>query len=338
MATFDRQTYYYSGQGVVMIGERDANGAPKGLKAVGNVTDLKIAIETSVLEHKESQSGQRAVDFRLTTETKASVSMTFENFVRDILALALRGDYTDVAAGTVTGGAFKWHPGIMPLPKIKVSAVAVKRGATALTAYVNDVTPYDYKLNAEAGSIQFNDGATLAVDKITTGGTVPTAIVVGALTRVTVANTAAVGDYAVFTGFAGVDAALVNGRALKIAAATSTYVDLALDTTGKTITIGTPLSAFSAQALTVDYTYAAQGEVNALTTGTQERYLRFEGLNTLDGNNPVVVEVFKFTVDPTKEQALISGEEAAGFVLDGSVLADPLQTSGSQFFKERMLR
>ncbi len=105
MATFDRQTYYYSGQGVVMIGERDADGKPSGLKAVGNVTDLKLAIETSVLEHKESQSGQRAVDFRLTTETKASVSMTFENFVRDILALALRGDYTDVAAGTVTGGA-----------------------------------------------------------------------------------------------------------------------------------------------------------------------------------------------------------------------------------------
>lgn len=338
MATFDRQTYYYSGQGVVMIGERDANGAPKGLKAVGNVTDLKIAIETSVLEHKESQSGQRAVDFRLTTETKASVSMTFENFVRDILALALRGDYTDVAAGSVTAGAFKWHPGVMPLPKIKVSAVAVKRGATALTAYVNDVTPYDYKLNAEAGSIQFNDGATLAVDKITTGGTVPTAIVVGALTRVTVANTAAVGDYAIITGLAGADAAMVNGKALKVAAATSTYVDLALDTTGKIITIGAPLSVFSGQALAVDYTYAAQGEVNALTKGTQERYLRFEGLNTLDGNNPVVVEVFKFTVDPTKEQALISGEEAAGFVLDGSVLADPLQTSGSQFFKERMLR
>lgn len=338
MATFDRQTYYYSGQGVVMIGERDADGKPRGLKAVGNVTDLKVAIETSVLEHKESQSGQRAVDFRLTTETKASLSMTFENFVRDILALALRGDYTDVAAGSVTGGAIKWHPGVMPLPKIKVSAVAVKRGATALTAYVDAVTPWDYKLNAEAGSIQFNDGATLAVDKITTGGTVPTVITVGTLTRVTVANTAAVGDYAIITGLAGADAAMINGKALKVAAATSTYVDLALDTTGKTITIGTPLSVFSGQALAVDYTYAAQGEVNALTRGAQERYLRFEGLNTLDGNNPVVVEVFKFTVDPAKEQALISGEEAAGFVLEGSVLADPLQTSGSQFFKERMLR
>jgi hypothetical protein len=163
-------------------------------------------------------------------------------------------------------------------------------------------------------------------------------VAVGALTRITVANTAAVGDYAAITGLAGADAAMVNGKAFKIAAATATYVDLALDTTGKTITIGTPLSAFSGQALTVDYTYAAQGEVNALTQGSTERFLRFEGLNTQDGNNPVVVEVFKFEVDPAKEQALIGGAQVAGFVLDGSVLSDSLQTSGSKFFRERLLR
>lgn len=338
MSTFDRSTKYYSGQGVVMLGDRSATGQAINLKPLGNVTDLKINTTTSTLEHKEAQSGQRAVDFRLTTETNVKCSLTIENFARDILALAMRGSYTDTAAGSVTGEAIAGYPGaIAPFAKIKASAVAVKRGATALTLYTNDATPWDYKLNADAGSIQINDGSVTVVDKITTGGTVPTAITVGASTSVTVANTAVVGDYAVITGLAGADAALVNGKWLKILTATPTAITLDLDTTAKTITIGVPLSAFSGVALLADYSYAAQIKVDALTGAAPEKFLRFEGLNTLDGNKPVIVEIFKFTLDPAQEFALISGEQAAQLTIEGSVLADTLQTSGSQFYRERAL-
>lgn len=338
MSTWDRASYYYSGQGVVLVGERDTLGKAKALKALGNCTDLKISIDTSVVEHKESQSGQRATDFRLTTETKCSLSVTLENFVRDALALMFRGDYADVAGAAIVGEALKLYNGVIAFAKIKASAVTLKRGATTLTAYTNDATPYDYKLNGDAGSIQINDGSVVAIDKLTTGGTVPSAVTVGALTRVTVANTAAVGEYAWFSGFTGADAALVNGKAHKIAAATGTYVDLDLNTTGKTITVGTPLSAFEGIALTADYTHAAQALVNALTTGSQERFLRFEGLNTLDNNAPVIVEVFKFVVDPAAEFPLIGDENAASFVLEGNVLSDALQSSGSKFFRQQLVR
>ena len=38
MATWDRQSYYYSGQGVVMVGDLDEDNALLGLTPLGNVT------------------------------------------------------------------------------------------------------------------------------------------------------------------------------------------------------------------------------------------------------------------------------------------------------------
>ncbi|MGH8615856.1 MAG: hypothetical protein ACREYF_28555 [Gammaproteobacteria bacterium] len=178
----------------------------------------------------------------------------------------------------------------------------------------------------------------IGIAGLTTGGTAPSAIAVGNPTVVTVANTAVVGDYVAFTGFAGADAGLVNGKAHKITVASPTSVSIDLDTTGKTITVGTPLSAFDGVALTTDYSYAAQYLVNALTTAAPERYLRFEGLNTTDGNNPVVLEVFKFSIDPAAELALITAEGASQFEITGNVLADALVSSGSQYFRQTLLR
>lgn len=260
MPTWDRNTEYYSGQGVVLVGEYDENGVVTGLIAVGNVTDLKISIETTTEEHKESQSGQRGVDRRSVKETKAGLTMTLENFTRDTLALAFRGGYTAIASGSVEDAALVCALGkVQPLGHLKVSAVVIEKGVTPLVAYVDDATPYDYKLNADAGSVQFAAAPT-------TSG-------------------------------------LVDG-----------------------------------DDLTVSYTYAAQARVDALTEGTKERFLRFEGLNTEDELAPVVVEAFKFVIDPAKELALITDEGMATFELEGSLLADATRSTGSKFFRQMLLR
>ena len=269
MSTFDGNNHYYSGQGVVMIASRDVvTGKPTGFLPLGNVSDLKILIQTSVIEHKESQTGQRGIDLRLVTETKCNMSMTVDNYIAANLSLALRGVNTASVGGTVTGEAVNGYSGLISsLAHIKVAAAVVKLGATVLTPFVDNATPYDYKINLAAGSIYLNDGVA------------PNPAVVG----------------------------LTGGTA------------------------GAPI------ALTVDYTYSAQNVIDALTVGAQERYLRFEGLNTADTNSPVVIEVFKFSVDPLKELSLIT-DTVQQFVLDGSVLADPLRTSGSKYFKETALR
>ncbi len=339
MSTFDGNNHYYSGQGVVLVGDRnETTGKPENLLPVGNVSDLKITIGTTNLEHKESQTGQRGIDLRLTTETKCTLSMTMENFIASNLATALRGTTTRKLGAAITGEAVKaYFGGVSPLENLNVSTVVVKRGATTLIAYVDDATAYDYKLNAAAGSIQINDGSTIGVSALCTGGTAPSAIVAGNPTVVTVANTAAVGEKVVFKGFTGADAALINGKAFTITAASASAVSLELDTTGKTLTVGTPLSCFEGQALAVDYVYADQYLMDALTTGAQEKFMRFEGLNTADTNAPVVIEVFKFSVDPLKELAMIS-DTVQQFVLEGNVLADPLRTTGSKYFRERTTR
>lgn len=243
---WDSTNHYYSGQGVVMLAQRDANGNPTGFTSLGNVSDLKISIGVSTLEHKESQTGQRATDLRLTTETKASLSMTVENFISANLADALRGADTEIAGGTATDVAVKAYLGkVISLPHVQISAVTVSDGATPLVA------GKDYWVNKEAGSIKF----------------APT------ITGVT------------------------NG-----------------------------------DELLVDYTYAKQIRVDALTEGAKELYMRFEGLNTAEDNDPVVVEVFKFLTDPLKELSLVS-DGIQQFTLEGSVLADSTKTTGSKFFQ-----
>lgn len=337
--SWERESYYYSGQGVLLVAERTPAGLPMGFMPVGNCPAATINIETTVEEHKESQSGQRAVDKRLTTETNARISITLENFEADVLALALRGARTIVRGASVTAEALTLYNGrVLRLRRIEVSAVTLRRGATTLTPFVNDATPYDYKINLRAGSIQMNSGAVTPIAALTTGGVAPTAITVGANTTITVANSASAGQSVAFTGFAGADAGLINGRSHRIVSATPTQVVIDRDTTGRVITLGTPLSAFDGAAMSCDYTHAEQFQVDALTAPAEERFLRFEGLNTQDNNRPVVIEAFRFVVDPASALPLISDDVVAQYTLEGALLSDPLQTVGSKIFRETALR
>ena len=342
MSTNDRASYYYSGQGVVMIGERTAAGKPAGLIPVGNVSALAIAIETDVLEHKESQSGQRAIDLRLTQEIRANLTITVENFIRENLELALRASSTVKAAGSVTAEVIALRIGaVEPLDNVKVSSVVIDGpGSTAMTLYTDDATPWDYKLNGDAGSITFNDGSVLKIDKMADDGEAITSGTPGGTTVLGMADTTGFvvgGKCAIDNSIVGDAGDVLEGRVFTVTAiVANTTITIDADTTGLTYTSGGKVIPDGA-ACDADYDYAAQNRIDALTEAAQERYLRFEGLNTADGFNPVVVEIFKFLVDPLAELALI-GDEIGQFEMAGSALADPLQPTGSQFFKATLLR
>lgn len=152
--------HYYSGQGVLLAALRDLDGNPLGFRHLGNVTDLKVSVSTATQEHKESQSGQRAVDLILTTETKCGLSLSMEDFSSDNLSLALRGVDTLIAADTAATSTKKFYPGaITALEHVKVSGVSIATvGGTpvTLTPYTTATANWDYKVNLEAGSIQIN--------------------------------------------------------------------------------------------------------------------------------------------------------------------------------------
>lgn len=98
-------SYYASFQGRVYLGERNANGEPINVRTPGNVADLSLSLKTDVIEHYESQTGQRAVDLRLVKQKSATVALTIEEFTKENLALALYGNHETGTGGSVTNEA-----------------------------------------------------------------------------------------------------------------------------------------------------------------------------------------------------------------------------------------
>ena len=151
-------SYYASFQGRVYLGKRDINGLPIEVRSPGNVADLKLSLKTEVLEHYESQSGQRSLDHRMIKSKSATINLSIEEFTKENLALALYGTHVVTTGGTVTdepvGGAapvvgdryFLAHP--------KVSTLVVKDSAgTPATLTLGT----HYTADTDFGALQFLD-------------------------------------------------------------------------------------------------------------------------------------------------------------------------------------
>jgi hypothetical protein len=230
---------YFSGQGRVYIGARDAAGNPAGLTFVGNVPELKVSLSVETLEHQEAQSGQRLTDLQLIKTKKGEFACTLEELSSGNLALALYGHSTTVAPGTVTGEALP-NPvtagHLYPLAHQNVSAVQIQDSDSP----PKPLPAAQYSVNAKHGSLVILDA--------TTGGP---------------------------------------------------YVE----------------------PFTVDYAYGAAQSTAMFTQPLPERWVRFEGLNTADGNREVVIDLYRVAINPAKELSIIT-DELLKFELSGQVLAD----------------
>lgn len=254
------QSYYYSGQGRLGIGDRDATtGELRNVVFVGNVTSLTIDIATTKFEHKESMSGQRAVDLTIIQEKNATFSFTSESLTLDSLALGLYGTSSTTASGTVTA---EIHTNVkkgaaIPLKFPNVSAVVVKMWPLP---------------SGPAGSTLIE-------------GT----------------------DYAVDQGFGTVY--ILPGSA------SFPTADL---------------------AVTIAYSYGTFDNIEAFTQATPpERFIRFEGLNTVNGALRLI-EIPRAALDPLTGLEFINEELGSG-EFNGNILPDLTVTdpTKSQFFRER---
>ena len=75
------------------------------------------------------------------------------------------------------------------------------------------------------------------------------------------------------------------------------------------------------EPFTVDYAYGAAQSTAMFTQPLPERWIRFEGLNTADGNREVVIDLYRVAINPAKELSIIT-DELLKFELSGQVLAD----------------
>lgn len=151
-------SYYASFQGRVYLGKRDLNGNPIEVRSPGNVADLKLSLKTEVLEHYESQSGQRSLDHRMIKSKSATISLAIEEFTKENLALALYGTHVATASGTVTdepiGGAVPVVGDRYFLAHPKVSTLVVKDSASTPTTLTAGT---QYTADTDFGALQFLD-------------------------------------------------------------------------------------------------------------------------------------------------------------------------------------
>jgi hypothetical protein len=149
---------YASFQGRVYLGKRDINGNPIEVRSPGNVADLKLSLKTDVLEHYESQSGQRSLDHRMIKSKSATINLSIEEFTKENLALALYGTHVATASGTVTdepiGGAVPVVGDRYFLAHPKVSTLILK-DSTGTPATLTLGT--HYTADTDFGAIQFLD-------------------------------------------------------------------------------------------------------------------------------------------------------------------------------------
>lgn len=260
--------YYFSGQGSLMVAERHTDGTPKGFTRVGNVPSLEISIEVTKFEHKESCTGQRAIDLTVVQEKNGTFTMTLENFTPFNLALGFWGQEAQVAAATGgTARTFAWeydkphYLDAVSLNTINSVTVDPDTGGGGPQVLVLDD---DYTIDLEYGTITFLSTGTI----IGSGGTDPF-----------------------------------------------------------------PFTASADDTVEVDYDSDAYHNVDALTVTSQQRWIRFEGLNTID-EKPVIVDMFKADIDPITGLALIN-EEIAAAEITGNLLIDTLQPGASQYFRVR---
>ena len=153
---------YFSGQGKVYVASRSGSGAPQAFRDLGNVPALQITLETDVMEHKESRTGQRLTDLRITRERSARVTMTLESWTKANLMMLLYGTSSTANSGTVTTETFPSGlvaGDIVRLQHPYVSSVVLTDSATPPVT----VTSTDYSVDAASGMVtilDLNSGAT----------------------------------------------------------------------------------------------------------------------------------------------------------------------------------
>lgn len=118
---------------------------------------------------------------------------------------------------------------------------------------------------------------------------------------------------------------------------TTTYTantDYTLDAKNGVLTFLSSGTIVEGDAVHVNYTHAAYKNMEAFTQAlATERWLRFEGLNTVDGSR-VIVDAFRAQFDPLTNYGLINAD-IASLDVSGALLVDPFVTSGSKFFRQR---
>lgn len=94
-----------------------------------------------------------------------------------------------------------------------------------------------------------------------------------------------------------------------------------------------------AQSLKVDYVFLDYDKVEAMTSGAVTLELHFEGLNEANSGKPVILDVYRAQLSPTKALSLL-GDKFSDLDMEAEVLKDSTKVGVgiSQYFNAKLAR
>jgi len=137
MAIGSDPTRLYSGQGVLYVANRNANGTPAGFVDIGNCSALMVNPSIDSFDHQESRTGKNFTDKRIKRMVRAEVSMTLDSVAKEALELYLFATNTQNASATITDEVVTAvHNKIVKLSRMNVTAISAVTNTAGTTTYV----------------------------------------------------------------------------------------------------------------------------------------------------------------------------------------------------------
>jgi hypothetical protein len=145
------ESRYFSGQGPVYIAERDANGRPKGLEFLGDLSSVDLTPSVDKETVTETVTGSSGIGAQFIKKVEYQFSMQMRSIKPTHLAIALQAGNTAKTAGTVTDEPQIGYKGkFIVLKHTKVSSVVVTNAAGSTTYAAGT----DYIVDPDKGMIE----------------------------------------------------------------------------------------------------------------------------------------------------------------------------------------
>lgn len=154
---------YFSGQGEIILYERDVNGNPKSGFWVGDAKDAVFKIETNETKYPENYSGNRSTGLTVEGEIVTGFDFTFTQFNTRILTELFRGEEVAQSTTAVVDKVISNSSGTLAvgdrfmLGAENVSAVSIKDSTGSPITLVSGT---DYELDATTGRVKILDATT----------------------------------------------------------------------------------------------------------------------------------------------------------------------------------
>lgn len=320
---------YYLGQGKVKIAPRQFNGPRTGgFVDVGDSASLMVDVTQKFDDIYESQTGQHQITSHTPIETTYDVKLQMLQYSVENLAIAMQGiNSGPQAAGTVTAESqMGYNNSALALQYPAVSSLSLNTAgmsdsvaAVAITAAGSAGTAgTQYPITFSGGTpttpaagyviAGANGGAqSVVITNPGAGYTAPITATVSGLTGATLEVTAGGTDLVAGTDYnLEVNIGGNNGGIVNILP-------------GSLIV---PAAMTGGVALEASYSYAANsGTVQVGSGGLQEYEILFNGINTKDGNAPVIARCFRVSMNFAKALELIQDKHGM-LEVDGMLLPD----------------